>query len=315
MGRSPTQRAGGGPTAQDVRSSCGVDRRPGRHRLPTLPHGQTEGAVGARPRGTYDSSVSVVICAYTEERWTLLVRAVRSVAAQTRAPAALVVVVDHCPGLLARATAELAAQAGVDPWPASPRLTIVANSGRRGLADSRNTGIATVTADVVAFLDDDAAAETEWLQRLCRHYDDPHVVGVGGRVVPEWASGRPAWFPPEFDWVVGCSYRGLPVDAAPVRNPIGANMSFRRDMVVEIGGFSPGLGRIGSVPLGCEETELSLRLAASDPGCSCTNRRPRWCTTSCQPLDLGIFQNSAALGGSLEGASPCAGGHRAGSAQ
>jgi GT2 family glycosyltransferase len=231
-----------------------------------LPRGLTGGAAGPGPRGSCDSSVAVVICAYTEERWTLLVRAVRSVAAQTRPPAALVVVVDHCPGLLARASVELAAVAGVDPRPATPRLTIVANSGRRGLADSRNTGIAAVTADVVAFLDDDAAAQPEWLEQLCKHYDDPHVVGVGGRVVPEWASGRPGWFPPEFDWVVGCSYRGLPVDAAPVRNPIGANMSFRRDVVVEIGGFSPGLGRIGSVPLGCEETELSLRLAAHDRG-------------------------------------------------
>ena len=158
MGRSRTQRAGGGPAGQDVRSSCGVDCRPGRLAPIDAPARADRRGSRPRPAGSCDSSVAVVICAYTEERWTLLVRAVRSVAAQTRPPAALVVVVDHCPGLLARASVELAAVAGVDPRPATPRLTIVANSGRRGLADSRNTGIAAVTADVVAFLDDDAAA-------------------------------------------------------------------------------------------------------------------------------------------------------------
>jgi UDP-glucose 4-epimerase len=31
------------------------------------------------------------------------------------------------------------------------------------------------------------------------------VLGVGGQVVPVWQAGRPGWFPPEFDWVVGYS--------------------------------------------------------------------------------------------------------------
>ena len=45
---------------------------------------------------------------------------------------------------------------------------------------------------------------------------------------PSGRDGRPRWFPPEFDWVVGCSYTGLPETVAPVRNLIGAAMSFRR---------------------------------------------------------------------------------------
>ena len=229
-----------------------------------LPRGPTGGAAGAGPRGSYNSSVAVVICAYTEDRWRLHVRAVRSAAGQTRPPAALVVVI-----VVVVELAALAALAGVDPWPASRRLTIVANSGRRGLADSRNTGIAAVIADVVALLDDDDA-EAEWLERLCKHYDDPHVVGVDGRVVPEWASGRPGWFPPEFDGVVGCSYRALPVDAAPVRNPIGANMSFRRDVVVEIGGSSRGLGELAR-----SRGRLPVSQSCGQSGW----RSPRWIPT------------------------------------
>jgi hypothetical protein len=51
-----------------------------------------------------------------------------------------------------------------------------------------------------------------------------------------------------------------------VRNPIGANMGFRRAAVLDAGGFSSDLGRVGTVPVGCEETELSIRIAATHPG-------------------------------------------------
>jgi len=86
---------------------------------------------------------------------------------------------------------------------------------------------------------------------------------VGGWAEPAWdAPGRPAWFPEAFLWVVGCSYDGLPEHAAAIRNPIGATMGFRRADVVEVGGFTSGIGRVGKHPVGCEETELSIRVRA-----------------------------------------------------
>jgi hypothetical protein len=51
----------------------------------------------------------------------------------------------------------------------------------------------------------------------------------------------------------------MPVTASPVRNAIGCNMSFRREVFDAVGGFSHGIGRIGTRPLGGEETELSIR--------------------------------------------------------
>ena len=47
--------------------------------------------------------------------------------------------------------------------------------------------------------------------------------------------------------------------AAMVRNPIGANMSFRREVFDAVGGFHSEIGRVGAQPLGCEETELCIR--------------------------------------------------------
>lgn len=198
-------------------------------------------------------SLSVVVCAYTTERWDDLCACLASVARQHRPADEVVLVVDHCPELAARAAEGF------------PSVRVVTNGECRGLSGARNSGVRAAHGEIVAFLDDDAAAEPDWADRLLAGYRDPRVLGVGGLVRPWWEAGRPAWFPPEFDWVVGCSYRGLPEHPSPVRNFIGANMSFRRSEVLAAGGFRTGLGRVGKRPLGCEETELCLRLAARRP--------------------------------------------------
>lgn len=199
------------------------------------------------------STVTVVICAYTLDRWELLLRSIRSIRAQAPPPSQLLVVVDHNDELTARLRA------------AEPTLSVVASANRRGLSGARNAGLAAATGDVVAFIDDDAAAEPGWLAELIRGYDDPRVAGVGGAIEAEWEAGRPRWIPPEFDWVVGCSYRGQARTIAQVRNPIGANMSFRRASVDAVGGFRDGLGRIGTTPVGGEETELCIRIVQHEP--------------------------------------------------
>lgn len=201
-----------------------------------------------------DLPISVVICAYTDRRWENIVGAVASVRAQTRPPARTILVVDHNPPLLERARA------------AFSDVQVVPNVGRRGLSGARNSGIVHAIGEVVAFLDDDARAEPDWLERLAAGYVNPSVVGVGGAATPVWPGRRPRWLPPEFDWVVGCSFTGMPEAPAPVRNLIGANMSFRREVFGSVGGFTDGIGRVGSRPLGCEETELGIRLRQWRPG-------------------------------------------------
>jgi GT2 family glycosyltransferase len=199
-------------------------------------------------------SFSVVICAYSDDRWLDLERAVVSVEAQTRPALETVVVVDHNPALLARARSEL------------PGVHSVSNRGERGLSGARNSGVEVARGDVVAFLDDDAAAAHEWLERLAACYGDDDVLGVGGSIEPMWPRARPPWFPPEFDWVVGCTYRGMPSSRTSVRNLIGANMSLRRNALAAVAGFRSGIGRVGTRPVGCEETELCIRALQRWPG-------------------------------------------------
>ncbi len=191
--------------------------------------------------------VSVVICAYTEKRWDNLVAAVESVQWQSTPPREIIVVVDHNPGVFQRARQHF------------PGVLVVENMQRRGLSGARNSGIAVAQGTLIAFLDDDAVADRDWLERLSGWFDKPNVLGVGGTAIPLWQNGRPSWFPKEFDWVVGCTYHGLPQTTAPVRNPIGSSMCIRREVFEEVGGFRSGIGREGTRPVGCEETELCIR--------------------------------------------------------
>jgi glycosyltransferase involved in cell wall biosynthesis len=187
------------------------------------------------------------MCAYTERRWSDIVAAVASVAAQRHRPGELLLVIDHNDALAERAARELA------------EVTVVRNVHARGLSGARNTGVKLAAGEVIAFLDDDAAARPDWLERLLAPYRDPSVAAVGGAAFPLWPTGaeRPVVLPAgrgggpgELDWVVGCSYAGQPVGQAEVRNLMGCNMSFRREVFARVGGFSEGIGRIGSTPLG-----------------------------------------------------------------
>lgn len=196
-------------------------------------------------------SLSVVICAYTTQRWADLCRSVESALSEPAPQLQIVVVVDHNDELLLR----VANRFGDDP-----RVQVVANTAAPGLSGARNTGVAAAAGEVVAFLDDDAAVAPGWSHALLRHYRDPRVLAVGGSAVPVWPNDRPHWMPAEFDWVVGCSYTGQPEALAAVRNPLGCNMSLRRSVFGEIGGFRSEVGRVGALPVGGEETELFLRL-------------------------------------------------------
>jgi hypothetical protein len=196
---------------------------------------------------------SVVICAYTQDRWGQTRAAVKSVIGQIPGPREVLLVIDHNADLAARARRELR------------NVIVLENDGIRGLSDARNTGLRAARCAVTAFLDDDAVARPGWLASLVEPYGDPDVVATGGSIHPRWPASRPRWLPPEFDWVVGCSYRGLPESAGVIRNPIGANMSIRTRLALGVGGFDSAIGRTAMQPRGCEETVLAIRLTACYP--------------------------------------------------
>jgi GT2 family glycosyltransferase len=199
-------------------------------------------------------SIDVVVCTYADERWRDVERALESLREQTLAPSKVVLVVDHNPGLAARATSTFT------------DVAVVPSEGTGGLSSARNTGLAQCSSEVVAFLDDDAVADSCWLEQLARRYEDPGVLGVGGKIEASWPDHRPRWFPDEFGWVTGCSYRGQPETEASVRNLIGANMSLRREILTAIGGFSADIGQVGGGLARHDDTELCIRALTAFPG-------------------------------------------------
>jgi GT2 family glycosyltransferase len=192
-------------------------------------------------------SIDVVIPAFTTKRWQLIERAVESASEQTIRPQRVILSVDNNEELLQRAQVRWSDTDG--------RVLVVANestdhlegravherahgtSRRFGGGTARNAGARRADADVIAFIDDDAWAESDWTERLLQIYGNPRVVAVGGASLPYYETHRPAWFPDNFDWVFGCSYEGLPRTPSPLRHLIGSNMSVRRTAFEAVGGF------------------------------------------------------------------------------
>jgi len=200
-------------------------------------------------------TVSVIICCYSFERYDDIREAVASVLNQTLPAHEVIVAVDHNPALLERLRADL-----------PPSVTLIPNDGVKGLSANRNAGIAVASGAIVAFMDDDAVAQPDWLRVLAGAFVDPAVLAAGGRIVPRWTGGaRPAWFPEELNWIVGCTYKGMPVQNKRVRNVIGCNMAFRITELRAIGGFHPDVGRVGKMSGIGEDSEVCLRLTRTYP--------------------------------------------------
>ena len=84
--------------------------------------------------------VSVIICAYTEERWADLVAAVESVQQQILQPREIIVVIDYNPGLLQQVREHVLG------------VIVVENTEVRGLRGARNSGIAIAQSSLLLSL-------------------------------------------------------------------------------------------------------------------------------------------------------------------
>lgn len=128
--------------------------------------------------------------------------------------------------------------------------------------ESRDLGLRQARTEIVAFVDDDIEVPPEWLDLLLRSYDDPAVTAVGGRIV----NGAPGEQTHGLDRLgrllpsgdLTGYFTGDPGRRIDVDHLIGANMSFRRAALLEVGGIH---GRYPGPGL-CEETDISLRQRA-----------------------------------------------------
>lgn len=183
------------------------------------------------PVGGPDISVSV--CIVTYERTGFLLRCLGSLAALDP-PADEVVVVDASAADHSDEVAAEAARLGIEV------RYVWAHHLAGWMTRSRNEGLRWVTGDVVAFLDDDVVVDPGWAGALRDAYADPGVAAVAGRTRNN-IEGEETYDQPVGRYLPsGRLTEGFAVVAdAPfdVDHGIGANMSFRRRVLAELGGF------------------------------------------------------------------------------
>jgi len=140
-------------------------------------------------------------------------------------------------------------------------VVISCNEENMGLLRSRNLGAELASGDVIAFIDDDAVAEDNWVERLVLAYQEEDAIAVGGKMTPRWVAERPSFLPEEFYWLIGVTHRGFADGPGEVRNTFGSNISFRADVFEQLDGFDIDIGgRKGDRNLQGGETELCARM-------------------------------------------------------
>lgn len=197
--------------------------------------------------------VSIIVSTFTKERSNDVLRCINSILNQTIMPDEILLILDPVDELIEFYSDIV------------PKDVKIVKSSDFGLSNARNTGIEYAKGDIIAFIDDDAWADRRWLENMLKNYENSRVWGVGGKIVPTFDKKRPKWLPEELDWIVGCTYKGMPENKVEVRNPIGANMSFRKEAFEVAGLFKTEVGRYGKKLLGSEETEFAMRLKRLRP--------------------------------------------------
>ena len=135
--------------------------------------------------------------------------------------------------------------------------------GKQGLSHARNRGIAEANGDLISFIDDDGIAEEGFAEELLRFFrQHPEATAVGGKIIPRFESGPPAWNNPYSSQVFFAHYdRGD--DLFEYRGkgyPFGCNMTIRKAFFSAYGDFDTHLGRKGKGGLGGEEKALFERM-------------------------------------------------------
>ncbi len=177
---------------------------------------------GTRRKLTNVEKVSVYIPAYNSAEF--LSRAIDGLLAQTLSANEILVIDDGSRD----ATAEIAAR--------YPDVTLVRHPQNSGLGAARNTAFRTARNELVASIDADCVPDPGWLAGLARHFNDPKVAGVGGRLIEgnqrtvadRWRRAHMAQ-----EW-----------GDRPLRNPrflFGCNNMFRRSAVLEAGGYDESM--------------------------------------------------------------------------
>ena len=192
--------------------------------------------------------LAVIVC--TRNRAAMLAEALRSIAGAVPDDVEIVVVDSASDSWETREVAEAS-------------RAVYVRSDIRGLSIARDVGLRATERPLVLFTDDDCIAVEGWLDPILARFADPTVGAVTGRMLDHTLIGgdQPTAPPRRYTRTI----QGL--DAGH-----GAVMAFRRELVLELGGFDHVLGA-GRDLAGAEDLDMFCRVLDAghaivhDPAC------------------------------------------------
>lgn len=195
--------------------------------------------------------VSIVVCTYTMERYDDFVEAVESALDQTYEPIEVVLVSDGNTDVADHMREDFGHHGNV---------RVHCTEENRGISHVRTRGAEVATGELVAFLDDDAVAEPDWIEQLVETFRSTDAVAVGGRLAADWLVERPSFFPEEFYWLVGVTEKGFADHLDEVRNTYGSNIAYDREAFLSVGGYDEETGRKGDRHVQAHEAPACIRI-------------------------------------------------------
>ncbi|MGZ8545447.1 MAG: glycosyltransferase family 2 protein, partial [Flavisolibacter sp.] len=134
---------------------------------------------------------------------------------------------------------------------------------RQGASFARNTGASFARSPLLCFMDDDAVAEKDYLERILNFFTrHPEAAGLGGRIIPRYIPAEPKWMSHFVSSLVGnFDYSEELTPFKEGKYPLESNMIVRKDDFDRIGGFNTALpGVVGTLRIGGEGKDFFLRL-------------------------------------------------------
>jgi len=136
---------------------------------------------------------------------------------------------------------------------------------RQGASYARNTGAAAARGELLVFMDDDAVADKDFIERIILFFNEhPDAAGMGGRITPKYIPAEPVWMSHFVSSLVGnFDYSATTEVFRPNKYPLESNMVVRKEDFDRVHGFNTALpGVMGTLRIGGEGKEFFLKLQA-----------------------------------------------------
>ncbi|RWZ90730.1 MAG: glycosyltransferase [Hydrotalea sp. AMD] len=139
------------------------------------------------------------------------------------------------------------------------------NETQQGASFARNTGANLAKGSLLCFMDDDAIADPDYLEKIVDFFEiHSDAGGLGGRIIPKYIPAEPKWMSYYVASLVGnFDYSNNICVFQQGKYPLESNMIIRTADFKAIGGFNKNLpGVVGTMRIGGEGKDFFYRLQA-----------------------------------------------------